>query len=98
MFRHHVLSYVIVAKPKLLRQCLLLQTVAGYQCTKYLERLASPALLNTTRIVQTRVQNSRMISGWHVHVFSNTQFLLLQSEQRSRCTVVSQAFTNPCVN
>ena len=39
MFGHHVLSDTIAVqlKLKLPRQRMLLQTVAGYQCTRYLE-------------------------------------------------------------
>ena len=42
----HVLSDAIAAQPKLPRWCLLLQTVAGYQCTRYLKQLVLLALID----------------------------------------------------
>ena len=84
VFRHHVLSDAIsAAQPKLPRRCLLLQTVAGYQCTGYygtidtmMEQLVSPALLHlmsATIIVSKRVQNYRSLpkfmNDWKVGMY-----------------------------
>ena len=78
---------------KLPRWCLLLQTVARYQCTRHAEQLVSPHFLSAMTIVQTHVWNSQMIGQLACTL---EQPLLLQSEQSIHSTLVSLVFTNPC--
>ena len=49
------------AQPNLLTQCLLQQTVAGCQCTRYCELLVPPSLFCATTNVQTSVRKLWMI-------------------------------------
>ena len=91
----YTMNMIIRCYWKLQRWCLLLQTVARYQCTRYLKQLVSPALLSATRIVQTCVRNSQMIRQFAC-IFK--QSLLLQSEESSCSILVPQAFKNPCAS
>ena len=88
-------QYGIVAQPKLLKRCLLLQTVAWYQCTRYLERHVPPALLSATRWMFQACP--KIMNDWTI-VCIFEQSLPLWSKQSNRSTLVLQAFSHLYAN
>ena len=84
-----------MAQPKLLKRCLLLQTVAWYQCTR-LPGTACPTS-SFERHEMTVQACPKIMNDWMI-VCIFGQSLPLRSKQSCRSTIVLQAFTYPCAN
>ena len=74
-----------------------MQTVAGYQCTRYHKIPGTACLTGSSECPKNRSNTCpKFTNDRTVGMYFQTA-TLLQSEQSSQSTLLLQAFTNPCL-